>query len=203
MLVTLAIAPNNKNMDTSISDESLKNQLLIAMPSIQDGIFANSVTYICEHNEHGAMGIVINHPLDLMLDEILDHFELCDQQHPHREHILAGGPVHMDRGFVLHSKTMQHWDSTLEISEQISLTTSQDILSAIAHNQGPQDSLIALGYAGWGAGQLEYELADNAWLTAPANSDIIFKTHAPELAKVAAAQLGIDLSLMTGDAGHC
>ena len=181
---------------------SLKDHFLIAMPTINDGIFANSITYICEHNEQGAMGIVINHPLDLSLDEIFQHLEISDIQHPHDEQILAGGPVHMDRGFVLHRSTEAEWDSTIRVSDQVALTTSQDILAAIAHDEGPIDNLVALGYAGWGAGQLEVELAENAWLTTPADSDIIFRTPIELRAKAAAAKLGIDLALISPQAGH-
>lgn len=193
---------NNAVMDTPKSTASLKNHFLIAMPTISDGIFANSVTYICEHSEQGAMGIVINHPLDLRLDEIFEHLAISDIHYPHHDHILAGGPVHMDRGFVLHRATHQQWDSTLQVSDQISLTTSQDILTAIAHDEGPAESIVALGYAGWGAGQLEVELAENSWLTAPADSDIIFKTPIELRAKAAAAKLGIDLTLIAPQAGH-
>ncbi len=148
------------------------------------------------------MGIVINHPLDLSLDEIFHHLEIADIHHHHDDHILAGGPVHMDRGFVLHRNTNNHWDSTIRVSEQIALTTSQDILTSIAHDKGPEDSLVALGYAGWGAGQLELELAENAWLTTPADSDIIFNTPVEQRAKAAAAKLGIDLALIAPQAGH-
>ena len=181
---------------------SLKDHFLIAMPTIGDGIFAHSITYICEHNEQGAMGIVINHPLDLSLDEIFEHLEIENVQTPHQDQILAGGPVHMDRGFVLHRNTETSWDSTIQVSDQIALTTSQDILTAIAHDEGPSDSIVALGYAGWSEGQLESELADNAWLTAPADSDIIFNTPIEKRASAAAAKMGIDLSLISPTAGH-
>lgn len=189
-------------MDKSNSATSLKNHFLIAMPSISNGIFANSITYICEHNDHGAMGIVINHPLDLSLDEIFQHLEIADINHPHDEQILAGGPVHMDRGFVLHRSTDADWDSTIRVSDQIALTTSQDILAAIAQDEGPTDSLVALGYAGWEAGQLEHELADNAWLTIPADIGILFDTPIEQRAKAAAAKLGVDLALISPQAGH-
>ncbi len=190
-------------MDNLKSTTSLTDHFLIAMPTISDGIFANSLTYICTHNEQGAMGIVINHPLDLSLNEIFNHLEISDITSPHNEHILAGGPVHMDRGFVLHRNTIANWDSTLKISPHMALTTSQDILTAIAHNEGPKDSLVALGYAGWGAGQLESELAENSWLTAPADSSIIFNTPVEQRAKAAAAILGVDLALISPQAGHC
>jgi putative transcriptional regulator len=189
-------------MDKPTSSTSLKDHFLIAMPTINDGLFANSITYICEHNDHGAMGIVINHPLDLSLDEIFQHLDIADIQTLHNEQILAGGPVHMDRGFVLHRNTDTHWDSTISVSDHVALTTSQDILTAIAHDEGPDQSLVALGYAGWGAGQLEHELADNAWLTIPADTDIIFNTPVEMRAKAAAAKLGVDLALIAPQAGH-
>lgn len=189
-------------MEKQNSSGSLKNHFLIAMPSISEGIFANSITYICEHSDEGAMGIVINHPLDLRLGEMLEHLEISDIRYPCNEPILAGGPVHMDRGFVLHRATSQNWDSTLQICDQVSLTTSQDILAAIAHDEGPAESIVALGYAGWGAGQLEDELAENAWLTTPANFDIIFNTPIEQRVSAAAATLGIDLALMAPQAGH-
>lgn len=189
-------------MSPRVENSFLKDHFLIAMPSMDGGIFANSLTYICEHNADGAMGIIVNHQLDLKLDDIFKFLEISDIHYPHPEPILAGGPVQTDRGFVLHRSTREHWQSTLKISSQISLTTSQDILSAIAHNAGPTDSLVALGYAGWGAGQLERELSENAWLTTPADANIIFNTPVELRAKAAAAQLGIDLALIAPQAGH-
>ncbi len=189
-------------MDTLKGNACLKNHFLIAMPTINDGIFAHSITYICEHNDQGAMGIVINHPLDLSLDEIFHHLEIDNINSAHNDQILAGGTVHMIRGFVLHPNTENQWDSTIRISEQVALTTSQDILTAIAHDEGPSESLVALGYAGWSEGQLEHELAENAWLTAPADSDIIFNTPIEQRATAAAAKMGIDLMLIAPQAGH-
>ena len=181
---------------------SLKDHFLIAMPCITDGIFAHSITYICEHNKHGAMGLVINHPLDLSLNQIFDHLEIDTIQTSHQDKVLAGGPMHMDRGFVLHRTTDTNWESTLCVSDQIALTTSQDILTAMANNKGPGDSIVALGYASWSEGQLESELADNAWLTAPADSQIIFNTPIEQRAKAAVAKIGIDLALISPTAGH-
>jgi putative transcriptional regulator len=189
-------------MNSENSQSSLKGHFLIAMPSISNGIFAHSITYLCEHNEQGAMGIVINHPLDLSLDEIFHHLEIPDINTSHNDHILAGGPVHMDRGFVLHPVTETKWESSIQVSDQIALTMSQDILTAIAHDQGPNESLVALGYAGWSEGQLELELAENSWLTTPADIDIMFNTPVELRAKAAAAQLGVDLALISPDAGH-
>jgi len=202
-LVSGPACPNNKPMNTVESSANLKNHFLIAMPALRVGLFANSLTYICSHDAEGAMGIVVNHPLELSLEEVFEHLKIGDLQYRHSDKVLAGGPVHMDRGFVLHSHCQQQWQSTLELSEQLSLTTSQDILTAIAHHRGPRQSLVALGYAGWGAGQLEQELADNAWLTTPADSDIIFNTPIEQRAKAAAATLGVDLALIAPQAGHC
>jgi len=181
---------------------SLKDHFLIAMPSLNEGMFAHSLTYLCEHNEEGAMGIVINRPMGLALREILDHLDI-EGQHAHLEDpVMAGGPVEIERGFVLHRSSERQWESTMPISADICLTTSCDILAALAHSEGPRDTLVALGYAGWGAGQLEDELAANAWLTSPADSSIIFNTPIDDRLRAAAAQLGIDLVLMAPGAGH-
>ena len=182
--------------------ESLKNHFLIAMPSLTQGIFAHSLTYLCEHNEQGAMGIIINRPMGLALGEILEHLNIDGVRHHSEDPVMAGGPVQTDRGFVLHPTGEQQWESTRSITEEISLTTSRDILDALAHNEGPASALVALGYAGWGAGQLESELVANSWLTIPADSAIIFDTPAEKRLDAAAAKLGIDLSLLAPGAGH-
>lgn len=189
-------------MKNANSFDSLKDHFLIAMPALNDSEFGHTITYICEHTKEGAMGIVINHPMTLQLDEVFAHMEIDDIQTPHPDYILAGGPVQTDRGFVLHKNSNRDWESTLKISDQISLTTSQDILAAMAHNEGPEASLVALGYAGWSAGQLENEIANNAWLTTPSDSDIIFKTPHEKKASAAAAIMGIDLVLISPEAGH-
>jgi putative transcriptional regulator len=181
---------------------SLKDHFLIAMPALTEGIFAHSVTYLCEHNEEGALGIVINQPLGLRLSEVLQHLDIEDIDLDRDEPVLAGGPVQTDRGFVLHTPSGRGWDSTVQITEQISLTTSRDVLAAIAHHEGPAACLVALGYAGWGAGQLESELGANAWLTLPADSAIIFHTPIEQRLNAAAAKLGVDLVLMAPGAGH-
>lgn len=189
-------------MNTQKHFASLKDHFLIAMPSLNDSEFGHSITYICEHTEQGAMGIVLNHPTELQLDEIFSHLNLSEGNHSHSDNIVAGGPVQTDRGFVLHKGSADQWDSSLQVNEHISLTTSQDILAAMAQNKGPKEVLVALGYAGWSAGQLEQEIAENAWLTTPADSDIIFNTPFADKATAAAAQLGIDLALISPDAGH-
>ena len=189
-------------MKTDKHFDSLKDHFLIAMPSLNDSEFGHSITYVCEHTEQGAMGIVINNPTQLQLDEIFSHLNLSDDGHSHPDSIVAGGPIQTDRGFVLHKGDAALWDSSLQVNDHISLTTSQDILAAMAQDKGPTEVLVALGYAGWSAGQLEQEIADNAWLTTPADSHIIFKTPFAEKASAAAAKLGIDLALISPDAGH-
>lgn len=182
--------------------DTLRNHFLIAMPGMVDANFAHSITYLCEHNEHGAMGIVVNRALELSFDDIFEHLEIEGFEHNHAQRVLSGGPVQTDRGFVLHRRAPgRTWQSTLELTEEISLTTSRDILDAIARNQGPEDSLIALGYAGWGPGQLEQEIAANAWLTLPADAEILFEVPLERRAQAAAARLGINLDLLSSSRG--
>lgn len=180
----------------------LTNQFLIAMPGLEDPNFFHSVTYICEHNEEGALGLVINRPLDMQLAEILRHVHL-EHAKPEAQQIPVhlGGPVQQDRGFVLH-EPLGDWDATLKVTDRIGITSSVDILEAIANNHGPERTLIALGYAGWGAGQLEREIAENAWLSGPADSEILFNTPDEQRWRAAAASLGVDLDLLSGEAGH-
>lgn len=180
----------------------LTNQFLIAMPGLEDPNFFHSVTYICEHNDEGALGLVINRPLDMQLGEILEHINLDNAELEARQMpVHLGGPVQQDRGFVLH-EPLGDWEATLKVTDRIGITSSVDILQAIARNQGPEHTLIMLGYAGWGAGQLEQEMADNAWLSGPANPEILFHTPDNERWKAAAASLGVDLDLLSGEAGH-
>ena len=178
------------------------NQFLIAMPALADPNFYQSVTFICEHNEDGALGIVINQPTEIRLGELLDHLEIpTELDAVANMTVYNGGPVEMERGFVLH-QPVGEWEGSLQITERLALTTSSDILRAMAEGRGPERALVALGYAGWGAGQLEQEMADNAWLTSPAEPDIIFDTPPDQRWRAAAEQLGIDLDLLTGGAGH-
>ncbi|MEN8763600.1 MAG: YqgE/AlgH family protein [Thiogranum sp.] len=182
--------------------QHLTNQFLIAMPGLEDPNFFHSVTYICEHNEQGALGLVINRPLDMQLGEILQHIQLQHSEPEARQiQVHLGGPVQQDRGFVLH-EPLGDWEATLKVTDRIGITSSIDILQAIARNEGPERSLITLGYAGWGAGQLEQEMAENAWLSGPADPDILFNRPDEERWKAAAASLGVDLDLLSGEAGH-
>jgi putative transcriptional regulator len=184
------------------SGASLRDHFLLAMPGLDSGIFAGSITYICEHGEAGAMGLVINQPLDLTLYEIFDHLDIEVRDGVEDDLVLAGGPVQIDHGFVLHRDSPRSWDSSLRITERLQLTTSQDILKALAAGDGPREHLVALGYAGWSAGQLEEEIVGNSWLTLPADHDIIFHTPCDQRVTRAAAALGIDMNLLTAEAGH-
>lgn len=180
----------------------LTNHLLIAMPGMGDPNFTHSVTYICEHNEEGAMGITINRPLDVNLGDILDHMNIsCTAEAVRERPVFMGGPVNIERGFVLHTPA-DGWESTLKITDDIGLTTSKDILQALADGAGPRRALIALGYAGWGEGQLETELAENAWLSAEATPDILFDLPIEERWNAAAKILGVDMNLLSGEIGH-
>lgn len=186
----------------SMGHNSLANQFLIAMPALADPNFVHSVTYICEHTEEGAMGIVINRPIDLTLGEVLKHMEIEPEPGVEMDHqVLLGGPVQPEHGFVLHTPVGE-WGSSLQVTDGIAVTTSQDILSAIARGRGPEHFVVALGYAGWGAGQLEQEIADNAWLSGPANPDILFQSPFDQRWPSAAALLGVDLNLLSSDIGH-
>ena len=181
---------------------SLKNQFLIAMPNLLDPHFARSVSYILEHNEEGAMGVIINHPLDINMSDLLEHLEIKTSDDFVGElPILSGGPVQIERGFILHTPK-GNWESSMQLSEDIAVTTSKDILEAIANNEGPEHTSVILGYAGWGAGQLEQEIMENSWLNVPADSEIIFKTPAEKRWELATAKLGIDISQLSRDAGH-
>ncbi len=185
-----------------MDNTNLTDQFLIAMPSLKDPNFEKTVTYICAHNEEGAMGIVINKPLDIELGEIFQQMEIDTSNAIARQQtVFQGGPVHIDRGFILH-KSATTWDSSINVTDNISVTTSKDILEAMAQGEGPQESLIALGYAGWGSGQLEEEILHNAWLSGPADQDIIFKTPYQDCWQAAAEHLGVDLDKLSTDVGH-
>lgn len=180
----------------------LNNQFLIAMPELADPNFAHTVTLICEHNAEGALGIVINRPGPLSLGEVMDQLklEVSDRQ-LRTQQVFEGGPVYPDRGFVLHEPSRK-WESSLPVSEHIQVTTSRDILEALARGEGPRSCLLALGYAGWGAGQLEEEMAANAWLSVEADPDIVFNTNWDKRYQAAAGLLGIDLGALGPGAGH-
>ena len=181
---------------------SLKGQFLIAMPGLADPNFRHAVAYICEHTAEGALGIVINRPLDMRLREVLEHMGIEARDRAVEElPVYLGGPVQTERGFVLHHPPGD-WGSVLRVDEELALASSRDILEAMARGEGPRQALVALGYAGWGAGQLEQELAANAWLSAPAERRIIFETPWEQRWQAAAGLLGIDLAHVSNEIGH-
>ena len=187
-----------------VKSASLRNQFLIATPTLEDGIFKSSVTYICEHDEDGAMGIIINRPSDLKFNDLVKEFEAIESSELNTQPVMVGGPVGLERGFVLHQTPANtiEWLSTLQISNEIALTGSKDILTALGEGQGPEKFLFVLGYAGWGAGQLEQELMENDWLTSPATPEILFSTPYHLRAEAAAKLLGVNLSALATQPGN-
>ena len=184
------------------ADRFLANHFLIAMPGLADPNFSHTVTYLCEHDEQGAMGLVINRPTEMRLGDVLAHIGIEARDEAVRaQPVFLGGPVQTERGFVLH-EPLGEWEATLKVTDRIGVTASQDVLAAIARGQGPERYLIALGYAGWGAGQLEEEMLANAWLSGPADPEILFETPVEERWEAAARRLGVDPGMLSGDAGH-
>ncbi len=182
--------------------DSLENQLLIAMPSLEDSYFNKTVTYICEHNAEGAMGLIINLPINVSLNELLTQIDEEKVDIPELDQqVLTGGPVSQDRGFVLHS-TQSGWKSSLALSEEVMITTSKDILLALGTDEAPEKYMVTLGYAGWGPGQLEEEIKENSWLITPADEEILFNTPIEQRWKKATDMLGIDLAHLSQDVGH-
>jgi putative transcriptional regulator len=182
----------------------LENQFLIAMPRMVDSYFANTVTFLWKHSAEGALGIVINKPLRACVADIFDELDIvCSvAEGPFQtKHVLAGGPVERDKGFIIHDAG-KSWESSISITPDISICTSKIILQDIASGGGPENYVIALGCAGWDAGQLEREISENAWLTAPADTDLIFSSDYATKAGAAAALLGIDLQQISPEAGH-
>jgi putative transcriptional regulator len=183
---------------------SLQDHFLIAMPAMGDPNFNATVTYVCKHNGDGALGIVINRPMDMLLKEVFSQLALPEGEGDEEvgmQAVLSGGPVQPDRGFVLH-RSDTTFESTFDTESEIKVTVSQDILVSIASGRGPQPAYVALGYAGWGAGQLESELAANAWLSAPADAKIVFDTPYEQRWTAAAGLLGVDIHQITNYAGH-
>ena len=184
---------------THANADSLRHHFLVASPWLADPRFHGGVIYLCDHSQEGALGLMVNHPMSLALGEILSQLEMpgADRAEP----VYNGGPVQQERGFVLHVPG-SFWQSTAPVADDVWLTTSRDILEAIGRGEGPSSFLVALGYSGWAAGQLEEELAGNAWLTCPADSSILFDLPYDQRLNAAAARLGVNLSLLTSQAGH-
>jgi putative transcriptional regulator len=186
----------------SAAMQSLQDHFLIAMPAMADPNFTESVTYVCKHDAEGAFGLVITRPSDLSLGEMLGQLaiDLKDRSVADRP-VMHGGPVEPQRGFVLH-RSEQSFEATLAVSADVKLTSSPDILASIGAGTGPEPALVALGYAGWGRGQLEIELSSNTWLTVPANPTIIFETPFEQRWIAALGLPGVDIRRITQYAGH-
>ena len=180
----------------------LQQQMLIAMPAMADPNFSRSVTLLCQHNEEGAIGITINRKSSVTLGELLFQLSIpCENEKISSQLVLEGGPVSPDHGFVLHTP-VEGFDSSIQINNDIMVTTSRDVLTAIATGNGPDKFLVALGYAGWGDGQLEFELRQNAWLSVPADKGILFESALPQRWEKALGKLGINISDLHGVGGH-
>lgn len=181
---------------------NLTQHFLIAMPAMTDPHFAKTLTFICEHNDQGALGVIVNRPIDMTLHTLLEKIEIAKPAEACKSvPVHYGGPVQIDRGFVLHAPAGE-WQSTLKVGDAIGLTTSKDVLQAVARGEGPPQFIVTLGYAGWAPGQLEHELAQNAWLTVAAEPRILFDTPAEQRYDASLKLLGIDLSMLSDDAGH-
>jgi len=185
-----------------MTGDYLSNQFLIAMPALDDPNFQRTVTLICQHDAEGALGLVINRPLGLPLQDIFDQMDVASADPRFSDDpIFVGGPVQQERGFVLH-EPIGGWESTLQLSDDLAMTTSRDILAAMAQGDGPDRALVALGYAGWGAGQLEDEMSANSWLNVPADKAIIFEVAVAQRWIEAARIIGIDIDRLSDQAGH-
>ncbi len=187
-------------------DLNLANHFLIAMPCMLDPIFGGTVVYVCEHNADGALGVIINKPTDMTMDVLFDRIDLTLEIRPNQvsiadKPVMFGGPVQVERGFVLHAPPGQ-FTSMMQVTEDIALTTSKDVLEAVALGDGPQQLLVSLGCSGWGAGQLEQEIVKNGWLTVRADPAIIFDLPISERFAAAIKLLGIDPMMLSGEAGH-
>ncbi|MBL8379699.1 MAG: YqgE/AlgH family protein [Burkholderiales bacterium] len=178
------------------------NHFLIAMPSLGESVFGKTVTFVCEHNDQGALGIVVNRPLDIKLETLFEQVDIkLEIESMRASPVYFGGPVQTDRGFVLH-RPLGGWSSTLKVTEEIGLTTSKDILQAVGTGEGPGDIIMSLGYAGWSAGQLETEVAQNAWLTVAADPQIMFSLPVEQRLEAAMGLIGANFANLMDTAGH-
>ena len=180
----------------------LTNQLLIAMPNLEDPNFEHSVALICDHNESGALGLILNKPLPMRMADIFQQLDIdLDTSGFHERYVLRGGPMQTDRGFVIHAAGGE-WDSTLKVSDALHVTTSRDILAAMARGQGPKQAVVALGYAGWDGGQLEEEIRANAWLNAPVDLELVFEKPFEARWNAAGRLLGVELARLSPLSGN-
>jgi putative transcriptional regulator len=181
------------------SPHSLRNHFLVASPYLQDPRFHGAVIYICEHSDEGALGLMVNQPLDIQLGEILEQLDMegGELDVP----VFSGGPVEQERGFVLHTPE-RSWQNTAEVTQAVWMTTSRDVLSDIGDGEGPDQYLVCLGYAGWSEGQLEEELASNAWLNCPASPELLFNTSSQDLYQAVLKTIGVDINQLSESVGH-
>jgi len=181
---------------------NLTDHFLIAMPALEDPYFSNALVYICEHNENGALGIIVNRPIDMDLAGLFEKIDLkLEAEQLAKLPVYFGGPVQLDRGFVLHRPVGQ-WQSTLAVNQEVGLSSSRDVLASVGSTGQPSEIIVSLGYAGWEAGQLEEELAQNSWLTVPAQPAILFDLPPEERLPAAMQKLGISFTQLSDVAGH-
>ena len=191
---------------THSSTFGLNDQFLIAMPQLSDSFFENSVIYMWQHSDEGAIGIAVNLPLSITLSELFEQLGIDDERPSGSpQTVLCGGPVEPNKGFILHDNepNSKAWEATLNLENNLFITTSRDILEDIAKGKGPQNYFVVLGCAGWGPGQLEQEITENSWFSCPAEKELIFSTEFHNKAKLAAASLGFELSQLSSDQGSC
>lgn len=182
--------------------KNLRNRFLLAMPGLGDPNFDKAVILVCEHTDEGALGIIINQPISITFEEVLTHMDLNSNDDKLKQlPVVFGGPVQQERGFIIHAP-LGEWKASLPVGEELAVTASRDVIEAMVEGKGPERVLACLGYAGWGAGQLEEELSKNMWLDCPVDLDILFDSPFTSRWKAAGKLLGIDLSNISGDAGH-
>ena len=195
---------SNSEMENTFNpDQSLENQFLVSMPQMQDPNFNRTVILVCKHDHNGAVGIVINRLTEHLISDIFDQLEITVSSEFHSQKpVLCGGPVYPELGLVVHNSKSDKWESSIEIGKQLKLTSSRDILIDMARGEGPERAIMSLGYAGWGSGQLENEIQQNAWFTTTADHEILFDENVENKWRQAAALLGIDTNQFSHQVGH-
>lgn len=189
-------------MIAMVEDITFKNHLLVAMPGLTDPLFHHSVVYLCEHHHQGSIGLIINKPFDFSLQIVFNQLNIVDiDKNQSIRPVLLGGPIQPERGFVLH-RPLKEWRSSLMLQEDLMVTTSNDIIHALAKNAGPKDALVVLGFSGWEQNQLEQEVKNNVWLICPFHSEILFEIPFTERWAYAGSLLGINMNQLSFDAGH-